>query len=41
MSNGITHETTTSADGTSVGYLRRGSGPALVITYGSVATSEQ
>ena len=41
MSNGITHETTTSADGTSIGYLRRGSGPALVITHGSVATSEQ
>jgi pimeloyl-ACP methyl ester carboxylesterase len=34
-------ETTTSADGTTIGYLRLGAGPALVITHGSVATSEQ
>lgn len=37
----ISLETTTSADGTTIGYLRRGRGPALVITHGSVATSEQ
>lgn len=37
----ITLESTTSADGTTIGYLRRGAGPALVITHGSVATSEQ
>lgn len=41
MSSEPTHETTTSADGTTIGYLRRGSGPALVITHGSVATAEQ
>ena len=34
-------ESTTSADGTTIGYFRRGSGPALVITHGSVATKEQ
>jgi pimeloyl-ACP methyl ester carboxylesterase len=33
--------TTTSADGTVLGYFRRGSGPALVITHGSVVTKEQ
>jgi pimeloyl-ACP methyl ester carboxylesterase len=37
----ISLESTTSADGTTIGYLRRGTGPALVITHGSVATSEQ
>jgi len=37
----VTLESTTSADGTPIGYLRRGSGPGLVITHGSVATSEQ
>jgi hypothetical protein len=37
----ITLESTTSADGTTIGYLRRGTGPALVITHGSVSTSEQ
>jgi pimeloyl-ACP methyl ester carboxylesterase len=37
----ITHESTTSADGTTVGYFRCGTGPALVITHGSVSTSEQ
>jgi hypothetical protein len=36
-----TLESTTSADGTTIGYLRRGSGPALVTTHGSIATSEQ
>lgn len=41
MTTEITQATTTSADGTTVGYFRRGSGPALVITHGSVATSEQ
>lgn len=34
-------QTTTSADGTTLGYLRQGTGPALVVTHGSVATSEQ
>lgn len=33
--------TTTSADGVSLGYFRRGTGPALVITHGSIATKEQ
>ena len=37
----ITLESTTSADGTTIGYLRRGTGPALVITHGSVSASEQ
>ncbi len=37
----LAFESTFSADGTPIGYLRRGSGPALVITHGSVATSEQ
>jgi pimeloyl-ACP methyl ester carboxylesterase len=37
----ITLESTTSADGTTIGYLRRGAGPALVITHGSVSASEQ
>jgi pimeloyl-ACP methyl ester carboxylesterase len=37
----ITLDSTTSADGTTIGYFRRGTGPALVITHGSVATSEQ
>lgn len=32
---------TTSADGTALGYIRRGTGPALVITHGSVSTKEQ
>jgi pimeloyl-ACP methyl ester carboxylesterase len=36
-----TLDSTTSADGTTIGYLRRGTGPALVITHGSVATAEQ
>ncbi|AIJ23723.1 alpha/beta fold hydrolase [Amycolatopsis methanolica] len=38
---GITHGQTTSADGTALGYFRRGSGPALVITHGSISTSDQ
>lgn len=33
--------TTTSADGVSLGYFRRGAGPALVVTHGSIATKEQ
>jgi pimeloyl-ACP methyl ester carboxylesterase len=37
----ITLESTTSADGTTIGYFRRGTGPALVITHGSVSASEQ
>ncbi len=37
----IQFESTTSADGTEIGYFRRGAGPALVITHGSVATCEQ
>ena len=39
MSHQISFETTTSADGTEVGYLRRGTGPALVITHGSLESS--
>jgi hypothetical protein len=34
----IAFDSTTSADGTTLGYFRRGSGPALVITHGSVST---
>lgn len=41
MSTDPTFETTTSADGTTLEYFRRGSGPALVITHGSIATKEQ
>lgn len=37
----ITLDSTTSADGTAIGYFRRGTGPGLVITHGSVSTSEQ
>jgi pimeloyl-ACP methyl ester carboxylesterase len=37
----MTLASTTSADGTTIGYLRRGTGPPLVIAHGSVATSEQ
>jgi pimeloyl-ACP methyl ester carboxylesterase len=37
----VTFESTTSADGTSIGYFRRGTGPELVLTHGSVVTSEQ
>jgi hypothetical protein len=37
----IQFESTTSADGTEIGYFRRGAGPALVITHGSVSTCEQ
>jgi len=32
---------TTSSDGTPLAYFRRGSGPALVVTHGSIATKEQ
>lgn len=37
----IEYGTTTSADGTTLGYYRRGSGPALLITHGSIATGDQ
>jgi len=37
----IVHDRTTSADGTPIAYFRRGSGPALVVTHGSIATKEQ
>jgi pimeloyl-ACP methyl ester carboxylesterase len=37
----ITLESTTSADGTTIGYFRQCTGPGLVITHGSVSTSEQ
>lgn len=37
----IEYGTTTSVDGTTLGYYRRGSGPALVITHGSIATGDQ
>ncbi|WP_022880183.1 alpha/beta fold hydrolase [Microbacterium sp. B19] len=37
----IEHAHTTSADGTPIAYFRRGSGPALVVTHGSIATKEQ
>lgn len=37
----VEYGTTTSADGTTLGYYRRGSGPALVITHGSIATGDQ
>lgn len=40
MTHEISLETTTSADGTEIGYFRRGVGPALVITHGSVAVSD-
>jgi pimeloyl-ACP methyl ester carboxylesterase len=39
MSQDISLESTTSADGTTIGYVRRGAGPALVITHGSMGTS--
>jgi pimeloyl-ACP methyl ester carboxylesterase len=39
--NDIAFDTTSSADGTTIGYFRRGSGPSLVITHGSVSTCEQ
>lgn len=35
------YHTTTSADGTEIAYYVQGSGPALVITHGSIATSDQ
>lgn len=41
MSSELSYATTSSADGTDIGYFRRGSGPALVITHGSMGTSEQ
>ena len=36
-----THHETTSADGTAIGYYRRGSGPSVVIVHGSVSTGAQ
>lgn len=41
MSHDLDLESTTSADGTEIGYFRRGDGPPLVVIHGSVATSEQ
>jgi pimeloyl-ACP methyl ester carboxylesterase len=41
MDNDMSFESTTSADGTPIGYVRRGSGPALVIAHGSLSTWEQ
>ncbi|HEV7206388.1 MAG TPA: alpha/beta hydrolase [Jatrophihabitans sp.] len=40
MLQDISLESTTSADGTEIAYFRRGVGPALVITHGSVALSD-
>lgn len=40
MPHDITQSTAISADGTSIGYFRRGIGPALVITHGSVALAD-
>jgi pimeloyl-ACP methyl ester carboxylesterase len=37
----LEHHETTSSDGTRLAYFRRGSGPALVVTHGSIATKEQ
>lgn len=37
----LEHHETTSSDGTPLAYFRRGSGPALVVTHGSIATKEQ
>lgn len=37
----LTLESTISADGTPIGYFRRGAGPGLVIAHGSVSTSDQ
>lgn len=37
----IEHAHTSSADGTPIAYFRRGTGPALVVTHGSIATKEQ
>jgi pimeloyl-ACP methyl ester carboxylesterase len=41
MTNEPIFGTTTSADGTELGYYQRGSGPALVITHGSVSDANQ
>ncbi|MFC8797756.1 alpha/beta fold hydrolase [Promicromonospora sp. NPDC057138] len=41
MTTEPTYHTTTSADGTEITYYVQGSGPALVITHGSIATSDQ
>ncbi|MFZ8757521.1 alpha/beta fold hydrolase [Microbacterium sp. HMH0099] len=37
----IEHALTASADGTPIAYFRRGTGPAVVVTHGSIATKEQ
>ncbi|MDQ1113570.1 pimeloyl-ACP methyl ester carboxylesterase [Microbacterium testaceum] len=37
----LEHHSTTSSDGTPISYFRRGRGPALVVTHGSIATKEQ
>jgi len=37
----ISQHSTRAADGVEIGYFRRGQGPALVITHGSIATKEQ
>lgn len=37
----LEHHETTSSDGTPIAYFRRGAGPALVVTHGSIATKEQ
>ncbi len=39
--SGIEYDETTSSDGTPIAFFRRGSGPALVVTHGSIATKEQ
>jgi pimeloyl-ACP methyl ester carboxylesterase len=41
MSGEVSYDSTTSEDGTPIGYMKRGSGPALVIAHGSIATSDQ
>ena len=40
MTSDIDFGSTTSEDGTTIGYYRRGRGPALVITHGSIATGD-
>ena len=40
MTTELSFETTVSADGTKIGYVRRGSGPGLVIAHGSLQRSD-
>src|SRR5436190_483980 len=40
MTHQPVHATTESADGTTIGFYRRGTGPALVITHGSISSGE-